>query len=94
MFACFCGFGPGHKSTQNMTQVFRDDIKDAFGLADNLEEATEDLELEVPGDGDGAGLGDVEVDEEEDDEEDEDLDSVDSEDKDGDLDDGLGYDVL
>jgi hypothetical protein len=103
MFARFCGFGPGHKSTRNMTQVFRDDIKDAFGLADNLEVATKDVELEVSGDdGDGARLGDVEVDEEEDGEEDEDLDSVDGEDKDegeddGDLDglvDGLGYDVL
>jgi hypothetical protein len=91
MFARFCGFGPGHKSTRNITQVFRDDIKDAFGLTDNLEVArdawddAEDAELEVPGDGDGdgAGLGDVEMDEEVDEEsEDRDLHSADGEDDD------------
>ena len=35
MFACFCGFGPGHKSTHNITKVFRNEIKEAFGLADD-----------------------------------------------------------
>ena len=35
MFACFCGFGPGHKSTCNITKVFRDGIKEAFGLTDD-----------------------------------------------------------
>lgn len=85
MFARYCGFGPGLKSTRKITQVFRDDIKDAFGLTDNLEVArddAEDVELEVPGDGDGASLGDVEMDEEEVDEEPEDLESVDGEDDD------------
>lgn len=84
MFARFCGFGPGHKSIRKITQVFRDDIKDAFGLTDYLEvvarDDVKDVGLEVPGD--GAGLGDVEMDEEEDDEEPEDLDSVNGEDDD------------
>jgi len=35
MFACFCGFGPGHKSTHNITKVFRNEIKEAFGLVDD-----------------------------------------------------------
>ena len=35
MFAHFCGFGPGHKSTHNITKVFRNVIKEAFGLADD-----------------------------------------------------------
>jgi hypothetical protein len=35
MFACFCGFGPGHKSTCNITKVFRDEIKEAFGIIDD-----------------------------------------------------------
>ena len=90
MFARFCGFGPGHKSTRNMTQVFRDDIKGAFGLTDNVEVARDDAEdvgSEIPVDGDGAVLGDVEMNEEEDDEEPEDLDSVDGEDDDLDVDD-------
>jgi hypothetical protein len=32
MFARFCGFGPGHKSTHVVTKVFRDEIKEAFGF--------------------------------------------------------------
>jgi len=32
MFARFCGFGPGHKSTRLVTKVFREDIEEAFGL--------------------------------------------------------------
>lgn len=32
MFTRFCGFGPGHKSTHCVTKVFRDEIKEAFGL--------------------------------------------------------------
>jgi hypothetical protein len=109
MFARFCGFGPGHKSTRNITQVFRDDIQDAFGLTDNLEVAgddAEDAELDVPGDGDGAGLVDLEMDEEDSEDsvggEDDDLHDIEDEDRDededdGDLDglvDGPGYDAL
>ena len=32
MFALFCGFGPGHKSTHLVTKVFRDELKETFGL--------------------------------------------------------------
>ena len=75
MFARFCGFGPGHKSTRNLTQMFRDDIKDAFGLTDNSEVVSDDAEdVELDG-----GDGDVEVDEEEEGEEHNDLASEDSE---------------
>jgi len=90
-------------------QVFRDDIKDAFRLTDNLEVArdnAEDMELEVSEDGNGNGndLGDVEMDKKEDNEKLEDLDSVDGKGddlwpgpNDGDLYglvDGLGYGAL
>lgn len=81
IFARFCGFGPGHKPTRNITQLFRDDIKDAFGLVDDSEivagddDDDDDMRLEVSGD------GDVEMDEE-DSEEPEDLDSEGGEDDD------------
>jgi hypothetical protein len=80
MFVRFCGFGPGHKATRKVTKVFRDDIKDAFGLADAseaLEDDAEDVELEIPGD----GARDMELldDDEEDCEDDEVLDDIDSE---------------
>ena len=50
MFARFCGFGPGHKSTHVITRVFREEIKEAFGfeLGDIFEEIqpdNDDLEL-------------------------------------------------
>ena len=52
-------------------QVFRDNIKDVFGLTDNFEVARDDVknvELEVPedkdGDRDGAGPRDIETNEE------------------------------
>ena len=32
MFACFCGFGPGHKSTHVIMRVFWEEIKEAFGF--------------------------------------------------------------
>ena len=40
MFACFCGFGPGHKSTHIVMRFFREEIKEAFGfeLGDIFEE--------------------------------------------------------
>jgi hypothetical protein len=42
MFARFCGFGPGHKSTHHVTKVFRDEIKEAFGLVgDDMGDAFE-----------------------------------------------------
>src|SRR5262245_27978837 len=86
--------------------LFRDDIKEAFGLTDSSEipgDDTEDIELEVTGDD---GAWDMELDDKEEDEEDddtfEDLESEDDnpvdeeegddeeEDTDGELDD-LGY---
>jgi hypothetical protein len=49
MFARFCGFGPGHKSTHHETKVFRDEIKEVFGLGkdgmgDAIQPRDEDLE--------------------------------------------------
>ena len=32
MFARFCGLGLGHKSTHHETKMFRDEIKEVFGL--------------------------------------------------------------
>ena len=32
MFARFSGFGPGHKSTYHVTKVFRDEIREVFGI--------------------------------------------------------------
>jgi hypothetical protein len=45
MFARFCGFGPGHKSTRHVTKVFRDEINEAFGLG--KDDTPEDDTLEV-----------------------------------------------
>ena len=54
MFARFCGFGPGHKSTHLETKVFRDEIKEVFAVGDGRDNMGEDLEgFEVePDDGD------------------------------------------
>jgi hypothetical protein len=83
MFTRFCGFGPGHKATRKVTKVFRDDIKEAFGLADGSEalgDDAEEVELEIPGD----GARDMELDDDEEDCEDDvvpdDIDSEGSED--------------
>ena len=54
MFARFCGFGPGHKSTCLETKVFQDEIKEVFAVGDGRDNMGEDLEgFEVePDDGD------------------------------------------
>jgi hypothetical protein len=44
MFAHFCGFGPGHKSTYLVTKVFRDEIKETFGFGDGKDDMGENLE--------------------------------------------------
>ena len=44
MFARFCGFGPGHKSTRLETKVFRDEIKEVFAVGDGRNDMGEDLE--------------------------------------------------
>ena len=68
MFARFCGLGPGHKSTHHETEVFRDDIKEVFGLGhgkDGMGDAippsqpTRDEDLE-----DGSGLDELDGDSE------------------------------
>ena len=80
MFARFCGFGPGHKSTRNVTKVFRDDIKEAFGLTDNYEAPEDDVaDIEVEGLGDDHEGEDVGVDEEEDCEDDQEAEDFDGE---------------
>jgi hypothetical protein len=38
MFARFCGFGPGHKSTHLVTKVFRDELKETFGLGEGKDD--------------------------------------------------------
>lgn len=43
MFARFCGFGPGHKSTHHVTKVFRDEIKEAFGLGPSQGKDSDDM---------------------------------------------------
>jgi hypothetical protein len=37
IFACFCGFGPGHRSTHTVAKLFQDDIKNVFRLTDSSE---------------------------------------------------------
>ena len=44
MFARFCGFGPGHKSTRLETKVFQDEIKEVFAVGDGRDNMGEDLE--------------------------------------------------
>ena len=44
MFARFCGFGLGHKSTRLETKVFRDEIKEVFAVGDGRNDMGEDLE--------------------------------------------------
>lgn len=46
----FCGFGPGHKSTQLVTKVFRDEIKEAFGLEHDKDDMEDDVEANQPRD--------------------------------------------
>ena len=46
----FCGFGPGHKSMHRVTKVFRDEIKEAFGL-EHDKYVGDDLEVNEPRDG-------------------------------------------
>jgi hypothetical protein len=65
MFARFCGFGPGLKSTHRVTKVFRDEIREAFGIEhdkDNMgdregdHDEPEDADEKVfEGDSDGDG---------------------------------------
>ena len=53
MFACFCGFGLGHKSTHYVTNIFRDEIKEAFGtLAHDRNDMGEIFKATQPRDGD------------------------------------------
>ena len=90
MFARFCGFGPGHKSTHHVTKVFRDEIKEVFAIGDGRNNMGEDLEgIEVEPD-----HGDSEPDSDRIDSEDEGGSDGDSDSKDGDLWDNeeeLGY---
>ena len=47
MFVRFCGFRPGHKSTRLVTKIFREEIKEAFGIGnvrDDIGEAVEENE--------------------------------------------------
>ena len=44
MFASFCGFGPGHKSTCLETKVFQDEIKEVFAVGVSRNDMGEDLE--------------------------------------------------
>jgi hypothetical protein len=44
MFARFCGFGPGHKSTHHVTKVFRDEFKEGFGLGHGKDDMGEIFE--------------------------------------------------
>jgi hypothetical protein len=38
MFARFSGFGPGHKYTHHITKVFRDEIREVFGVGHSKDE--------------------------------------------------------
>jgi hypothetical protein len=48
MFARFCGFGPGHKSTRLVTKIFRDEIKEAFGIGHGRDDIGETFEEKEP----------------------------------------------
>jgi hypothetical protein len=68
MFARFCGFGPGHKSTRLVTEVFRDEIKETFGIGNVKDDIGETFEENEPDHDDSNNAGEeLEVDLESDD---------------------------